>query len=102
MACAIAASAAADSPARTHRIVPEDYFSIANITTLAVSPDGSRVAYTEMRWEPPEETRNSDLWVLDTSTRETRRDLRSRDGCIAQMEPRRRLHLLHLDGRTGG
>ncbi len=73
MSCAIAASAAADSPARTHHIAPEDYFSIANITDLAVSPDGIRVAYTEMRWEPPEETRNSDLWVLDTSTRETRR-----------------------------
>ena len=73
LSCLVAASAAADSPARTHRVVPEDYFSIANFTYLAVSPDGSRVAYTEIRWESPEETRNSDLWVLDTSTRETRR-----------------------------
>ena len=58
---------------RTHQIVPEDYFSLSSIVSIAVSPDGSRIAYTEMRWEPPETTRNSDLWVVDSTSGATTR-----------------------------
>ncbi len=59
---------AADQPQRTHLITPEDYFSLATITSVAVSPGGNLVAYTEQRWEPPEATRNADLWVVDAET----------------------------------
>lgn len=60
-------------PVRDHDIVPEDYFTIGVITSLAVSPDGRHVAYTEMRWDPPEEKRNTDLWVADTKSKSVRR-----------------------------
>lgn len=49
---------------RTHKIETEDYFSIAAMTGVALSPDGQTAAWTEMRWEPPEEKRNIDLWVM--------------------------------------
>ncbi len=63
----------ADGPVRDHDIVAEDYFSIGVVSTPAVSPDGTRVAYIEQRWEPPDDKRNSDLWVVDVKTRETHR-----------------------------
>lgn len=59
---------------RTHDITVDDYFSIAVIATCAMSPDGSRVAYVEARWEAGAESRNSDLWVApaDGSRKPTR------------------------------
>lgn len=56
--------------ARSHDITLDDYFTLAALTGLAVAPDGSMVATQEMRWEPEEDLRNSDLWVTDTVTRE--------------------------------
>ncbi|NOS99147.1 MAG: S9 family peptidase [Phycisphaerales bacterium] len=66
----VASESLADAPVRDHDIVAEDYFSLAVVTSCAMSPDGEYVAYTDMRWEPPEETRNTDLWVVSTRTRE--------------------------------
>ncbi len=63
----------AAAPARTHDITTDDYFTQAFITACAISPDGRYVAYTEMRWEPPAEKRNTDLWVVDSRSGETRR-----------------------------
>ena len=62
-----------DTPVRDHDIVLDDYFSIADIRAVALSPDGERVAYTERRWEPPAERRNTDLWVVDVDRRATAR-----------------------------
>ncbi len=67
------AAASADQPVRDHDIVPEDYFTIGVITGCALSPDGRHIAYTESRWEPPAEKRNTDLWVLDTRAKAVRR-----------------------------
>jgi len=53
-------------PARDHDITLEDYFSLAMLTDCSVSPDGKYVAYTENRWEPPAEKRNTDIWVVET------------------------------------
>lgn len=58
---------------RTHDIVAEDYFSLAHIAQVVPSPDGRKVAWVELRWAPPEKTRNADLWVVDVATRERRR-----------------------------
>jgi dipeptidyl aminopeptidase/acylaminoacyl peptidase len=67
-------SLAADpAPARTHDITVEDYFTQAYINNCVLSPDGRYVAYTEMRWEPPAEGRNTDLWVVDTQSGASRR-----------------------------
>ena len=66
-------AAAADDPQRSHRITIDDYFTLAAITEVALSPDGSAAAYVEQRWEPPEATRNSDLWVVEVATGAARR-----------------------------
>jgi dipeptidyl aminopeptidase/acylaminoacyl peptidase len=70
---AFAGALAADVPVRDHDITIEDYFSLAWVRELAVSPDGSRVAYTEDRWEAEDEKQNRDLWVLDLATRTRQR-----------------------------
>jgi dipeptidyl aminopeptidase/acylaminoacyl peptidase len=64
----LAGVAVAEPPPRDHDIVLEDYFDLAFITSCAMAPDGSRIAYTEMRWEPERDARNTDLWVVDADT----------------------------------
>ncbi|MBY0230294.1 MAG: S9 family peptidase [Gemmataceae bacterium] len=44
----------------------EDYFSLATVTDLAVSPDGKRVAYCEARWDKKADDRKADLWMVAT------------------------------------
>lgn len=63
----------AQTPAREHDIVAEDYFSIGVITSARFAPNSRRIAYTEMRWEPPAAKRNTDLWVVDVSSKEINR-----------------------------
>lgn len=58
----------AEAPVRDHRITLEDYFTQSYITACVLSPDGSRVAYTEMRWDEDEDARNTDLWVAEVAT----------------------------------
>ncbi|MFQ5489372.1 MAG: S9 family peptidase [Phycisphaerae bacterium] len=59
----------ADDPVRDHHIVADDYFGIGMVTGCVMSPDGRRVAYTELRWEPPAEKRNLDVWVVERESR---------------------------------
>ena len=68
LVCSLLCTAAAAAPERTHQIVAEDYFSLGWIIDLAVSPDGRAVVYAEMRWEPPEKTRNIDLWLVQVAS----------------------------------
>jgi len=63
----------AADPVRDHTLVPEDYFTLGTITGVAASPDGKYIAYTETRWEPPEEKRNTDLWAVEVATKEVHR-----------------------------
>jgi len=63
----------AEQPVRDHDIVADDYFSIGVITAISVAPDGKRIAYIEQRWEPPDDKRNSDLWIVDIATKQTQR-----------------------------
>lgn len=62
---ALTSAAAAQEPARTHAITLDDYFTLAGVSQLAVSPDGKKVAYAEARWDRADDARKSDLWVLD-------------------------------------
>ncbi len=66
---------AASAPAaeRTHAIVPEDFFSQAIVTGLALAPDGGRVAYAQAVWGEADAPRATDLWVVDAATAERRR-----------------------------
>lgn len=58
---------------RDHNIELEDYFSIASIAGCTVSPDGKYVVYPELRWQKPDEKRNLDLWLLNTTTEDVKR-----------------------------
>ena len=69
----VSVSALFAAPTRDHDIVPEDYFTLGGITGSTVSPDGKYIAYTESRWNPPAEKRNTDLWVVETATKSIRR-----------------------------
>jgi len=69
----LAAVRADQTPLRDHDIEPEDYFTIGVISSAVCSPDGGHIAYTESRWEPPEEKRNLDLWVVGTADKNVRR-----------------------------
>jgi dipeptidyl aminopeptidase/acylaminoacyl peptidase len=64
----LAAAAAAQEP--EHDITLDDYFGMTALTEVVVSPDGSRVATQELRWEPGADRRNADLWITDTVTLE--------------------------------
>ena len=72
--CAIGAfQASAQTPVRDHDITVDDYFTLAVLGDGVISPDGKHVAYTDQRWEPPHEKRNTDLWVVDVETKRPRR-----------------------------
>lgn len=58
----------AEPPLRTHDITVEDYFTINLIADCAASPYGKYVAYTELHWGNPDESRSTDLWVVETAT----------------------------------
>ncbi|MCA9072356.1 MAG: PD40 domain-containing protein, partial [Planctomycetaceae bacterium] len=51
----------------------DDYFTQAFIVECEMAPSGEYVAYVELRWEPPRESRNADLWLVNVKTQETRR-----------------------------
>ena len=58
--------APASAAERTHDVVPADYFTLATITDIALSPDGSTVAYAEARWDEADGLRKSNLWLVAT------------------------------------
>lgn len=60
---------------RTHDIVPEDYFSLAAVTDLAVSPSGKHVAFGEARWDAVADNRRSDLWIVGVDGKDKPRRL---------------------------
>ena len=63
---AVAPAVAAAAPTRTHDITVDDYFTLAHVWQVAVSPDSRRVVWSELRWEDELPTRNADLWTADS------------------------------------
>ena len=66
LACATLAAPPAPAAERTHDVTLDDYFTLATITELAVSPDGKAVAYTVATWDKADDDRKTDLWVVAT------------------------------------
>lgn len=66
-------TAGAETTVRDHDIDIEDYFSLTVLGDCTISPDGKFIAYTDQRWEPPSDKRNTDLWVVEVETRKSRR-----------------------------
>jgi len=52
---------------RTHDVTIDDYFTLAAVTEIAISPDGKHVAYAEARWQQSTNDRKADLWVVSTN-----------------------------------
>ncbi|MBU0509711.1 S9 family peptidase [bacterium] len=63
----------AQTPARTHDITVEDYFTQGFIDNCLISPDGRYVAFTDLRWDLDADTRHTDVWVTDVQTAKMRR-----------------------------
>lgn len=49
---------------RTHDITPDDYFTLNTITEVVVAPDGKHVAFCLATWDPTEDNRKTDLWIV--------------------------------------
>jgi Tol biopolymer transport system component len=77
----VASSSRADEPMKKHDITIDDYFTLAFISELAISPDGKSVAYAEGRWQSSTDDRKADLWVADAGTGEATRLTYDRAGC---------------------
>lgn len=72
-ACLVVCPAfAADVP---RAVTVDDYFTLATITQVAISPDGKNVAYVEARWDENSESRKSDLWIVATDSKSPPRRL---------------------------
>ena len=69
----MASSVRADEPARTHDVTIDDYFTLAFVSEVAISPDGESVAYAEGRWQSSTNDRKADLWVAAVGTGEATR-----------------------------
>src|SRR5205085_3904127 len=54
-----------------------DYFTLATVTELAVSPDGKQVAYCVATWDRKADNRRTDLWVVATDGKGKPRQLTS-------------------------
>src|SRR5215469_13901432 len=61
-------SLGADEPRRTHTITVDDFFSVAHLSEVAISPDGDFVAYSDARWQESTNDRKSDIWVVSAKT----------------------------------
>ncbi|MCO6438266.1 MAG: S9 family peptidase [Phycisphaerae bacterium] len=61
------------TPERAHIVDAEDYFSLAVVGDVAVAPDARHAVFTETRWNPPEESRNTDLWIVEVNCRQSKR-----------------------------
>ena len=63
----------AADPERTHQVTIDDYFTQGFVTECVISPAGDRVAYVERRFQQPDEPTNTDIWVVDATTRQVQR-----------------------------
>lgn len=79
-ALVLAAAAAASMPSK-HPIVPEDTYRIRSTTSLEVTADGSRIAYTLEIGDKSEDSFRQELWVADGDGKNAKRLCRIEDEC---------------------
>ncbi|QDU20837.1 S9 family peptidase [Urbifossiella limnaea] len=63
--------------AQPRPVTPADYAGVATANEVAVSPDGTQVAYTVATWDETADNRRTDLWVTTTDGKGTPRRLTS-------------------------
>jgi dipeptidyl aminopeptidase/acylaminoacyl peptidase len=68
---ALLAGTASAEPMRD--IVPEDYFSLDTVGTIAVSRTGANAVFVRYRWDAARDGEKADLWLLDTRSRTSTR-----------------------------
>ncbi len=69
--------AASPAAAQSTTVTPADYAGVATATEVAVSPDGTMVAYCVATWDEKTNNRRTDLWVTATDGKGTPRRLTS-------------------------
>lgn len=75
----VLAAVMAEAPRRP--VLPEDTYRLKTLTALAVSPDGTRIAYTVQRADREEDSFRQELWLADAEGRDARRLCRLEDEC---------------------
>ena len=66
-------TAHAEEPKRSHTITLDDFFSLAWLSEVAISPNGQSVAYADARWQQSTDDQKADLWVVSTTANEASR-----------------------------
>ncbi|MBY6187465.1 S9 family peptidase [Marinobacter hydrocarbonoclasticus] len=61
----LALTAAVQAAPRDHHITPEDYFTIAHPSGLAISADGKHAAWVQSYWDKESDGQKRDLWRMD-------------------------------------
>ena len=56
-----------------HQITNDDFFSIATMQNVVLSPDGKLSAWLESRWDKNLDKAQRDIWVINNKTRQTQR-----------------------------
>ncbi|BAJ03942.1 S9 family peptidase [Shewanella violacea] len=59
--------------APSHQITTDDFFDIAGMSSVQLSPDGKRALWLESRWDKELDKSQKDLWTVNTKTRQTTR-----------------------------
>ncbi len=63
----------ANTVERTHKITNDDFFTIANMSDVQLSPNGKQAIWLESRWDKELDKAQRDIWLIDTKTRQTQR-----------------------------
>lgn len=69
----LAVTAAGSERPRTHDITVDDYLTLYLLTDAVTAPDGRHVAFTELRWGEPDEPRQTEIWVVNTESKQSTR-----------------------------
>jgi dipeptidyl aminopeptidase/acylaminoacyl peptidase len=67
---------AAAAPSRD--VTVDDYFSLASVSQVALSPNGKHLAYAEARWQNAGNDRKTDLWLIELRSGEVKQLTRDR------------------------